>query len=150
MNDPQILEIEVEDMLCFAIYSANHAMNRFYQPLLKELGLTYPQYLALLALWRKNDQTVGELGETLFLESNTLTPLIKRLEALGHVTRMRDPKDERQVRVSLTPQGRSLEAEAACVPEKALKASGGDKTELAALRDQLLDLRRRLERADRP
>ena len=145
MSDTDLMELDVEDMLCFAIYSANHAMNRFYQPLLKELGLTYPQYLVLTALWRRDDQTVGELGQILFLESNTLTPLIKRLEVLGHVARMRDPSDERQVRVALTPQGRALEADAACVPEKALKASGGDKAALGALRDQLNDLRRSLE-----
>ena len=96
------------DFLCFAIYSANLAYGRAYQPILKELGLTYPQWIAIVALWEEGDQTVSALGEKLFLESNTLTPILKKLEAMGYVKRRRDPADERQVRVVLTEAGRKL------------------------------------------
>lgn len=137
------------DYLCFSTYSANLAFNRVYKPLLEALGLTYPQYLALVLLWAEDDQTVGQLGEKLFLESNTLTPLLKRLEALGHVARSRDPKDERVVRVRLTDKGRALAEQARCVPEEILAASGANPAELgrlnremAALRDRLLDAAR--------
>ena len=99
---------KLDDFLCFAIYSANLAMNRLNKPVLDELGLTYPQYIVLVALYEQDDQTVGGLGDKLFLNSSTLTPLLKRLEAMGHLTRQRDPEDERQVRVRLTPQGRSV------------------------------------------
>jgi DNA-binding MarR family transcriptional regulator len=94
--------------LCFAIYSANLAFGRAYKPLLDALGLTYTQYIALVALADENDQTVGALGEKLFLESNTLTPLLKKMESLGYLERRRDPADERQVRLHLTPAGRKL------------------------------------------
>src|SRR5438874_8124185 len=93
--------LRFSDFLCFAVYSASHAFNRVYKPLLDELGLTYPQYLVMVLLWEQDDQTVGSLGEKLFLESSTLTPLLKRLEALGQVKRNRDQVDERQVRVRL-------------------------------------------------
>ena len=94
--------------LCFALYSANLAFGRAYKPILEAAGLTYTQYIALVALSDQDHQTVGELGKKLFLESNTLTPLLKKLERMGYVERRRDPADERQVRVSLTDSGRSL------------------------------------------
>ena len=96
------------DFLCFAIYSANLAYGKAYKPILEELGLTYTQYIAIVALWEENNQTVGSLGEKLFLESNTLTPILKKLEEMGYVRRQRDPADERQVRISLTDAGRRL------------------------------------------
>lgn len=99
---------KLADFLCFAIYSANLAYGRAYKPILDELGLTYTQYIAIVALWEEDDQTVGGLGEKLFLESNTLTPILKKLESMGYLTRRRDPEDERQVRVSLTEAGRHL------------------------------------------
>src|SRR5258707_12339396 len=94
--------LRLGEFLCFAVYSANHAFNRVYKPLLDELGLTYPQYLVMVLLWERDDQTVGSLGEKLFLESSTLTPLLKRLEASGYIRRTRDPDDERQERACLT------------------------------------------------
>jgi MarR family transcriptional regulator, organic hydroperoxide resistance regulator len=94
--------------LCFTVYSANLALGKAYKPLLDQLGLTYTQYITIIALWEENHQTVSSLGEKLFLESNTLTPILKKLEAMGYVTRQRDPADERQVRVSLTPAGQAL------------------------------------------
>jgi len=99
---------KLSNFLCFAIYSANLAFGRAYKPIMDALGLTYTQYIAMVALSEEDDQTVGALGEKLFLESNTLTPILKKLEQTGYLQRQRDPADERQVRVSLTPAGRSL------------------------------------------
>ena len=96
------------DFLCFAIYSANLAFGRAYRQGLEELGLTYPQWIAIVALWEEDGQTVSALGEKMFLESNTLTPILKKLESMGYLRRQRDPADERQVRVSLTDEGRRL------------------------------------------
>ena len=136
---------DVGELLCFAVYSAGHAFNRVYKPLLDELGLTYPQYLVMIALWRKDDQTVGGLGETLLLESNTLTPLLKRLEGLGYIARKRDTVDERQVRVRLTRSGMELRAKARGVPACILESTGLSvdemdrlKTEISMLREHLL------------
>ena len=99
---------KLSNFLCFAIYSANLAFGRAYKPILDAVGLTYTQYITLVALNEEDGQTVKGLGEKLFLESNTLTPILKKLEAGGHIQRQRDPEDERQVRVSLTPSGRDL------------------------------------------
>src|SRR5436190_5848183 len=99
---------KLSNFLCFAVYSANLAFGRAYKPILDELGLTYTQYIALVALAEEDGQTVGALGEKLFLESNTLTPILKKLESQGYVHRQRDPADERQVRVGLTSAGRRL------------------------------------------
>src|SRR5580692_12961818 len=104
--------LNLDEFLCFEVYSANHAFNRVYQPLLDKLRLTYPQYLVMVLLWERDDQTVGELGARLSLASNTLTPLLKRLGTLSHIKRSRDPADERQVRVQLTEGGRTLRARA--------------------------------------
>ena len=99
---------KLSNFLCFAVYSANLAFGRAYKPILDALGLTYTQYIALVALTEEDEQTVSALGEKLFLESNTLTPILKKLEQMGYIRRHRDPADERQVRVSLTPAGRRL------------------------------------------
>ena len=135
----------LDEFLCFAIYAAGHAMTRFYKPLLDPLGLTYPQYLAMVALWEKDDRTVGALGDALGLESSTLTPLLKRLEAMGHVRRARDGQDERVVRVRLTDQGRALREKAASVPGCLFAASGLSREKLDGLRKDLVELRRALE-----
>jgi MarR family transcriptional regulator, organic hydroperoxide resistance regulator len=105
---PEAAAPRLADFLCFAVYSANLAFGRAYRPILDELGLTYPQYIAIVALWEEDDQTVSRLGGKLFLESNTLTPILKKLESMGYLTRRRDPRDERQVRVNLTEAGRRL------------------------------------------
>ena len=99
---------KLADFLCFAIYSANLAFGKAYKPILEELGLTYTQYITIIALWEEDNQTVGGLGEKLFLESNTLTPILKKLEGMGYLRRQRDAADERQVVVSLTDAGRRL------------------------------------------
>ena len=136
--------LAIDDMLCFAAYSASLAFNRFYKPILDRMGLTYPQFLAMNLLWREDDQTVGRLGERLFLESNTVTPLIKRLEASGLVTRARDAADERVVRVRLTEAGRALAADAGCLAQAVADHTDLTPETLARLRDGLASLRDQL------
>ncbi len=133
------------DMLCFALHSAAHAVHAAYAPLLQPLGLTYPQYLVLSALGPMDGQTVGSLGATLRLESNTLTPLLKRMEAAGWLTRRRSTEDERQVLVTLTAQGRALAERAAAIPSAFAAITGLDQAELAKLRQTLFALRDRLK-----
>jgi MarR family transcriptional regulator, organic hydroperoxide resistance regulator len=133
-----------QDLLCFAFYSTSHAFNRIYKPLLDELGLTYPQYLVMMSLWAKDDQTVGELGETLFLESSTLTPLLKRLERIGYLTRSRDLSDERQVRVQMTGAGRALQKKARDIPGCILEATGLSLAGLHRLQREIAAVRQRL------
>jgi MarR family transcriptional regulator, organic hydroperoxide resistance regulator len=120
------------DFLCFAVYSANLAYGRAYKPILDALGLTYTQWITIVALWEHDEQTVGSLGEKLFLESNTLTPILKKLETLGYLERRRDPKDERQVIVKLTDAGRALREQGA--QRDLVKASGLDTQQFAAAR----------------
>ena len=138
---------KLDDFLCFAIYSANLAMGRIYKPVLDELGLTYPQYIVLVSLYEEDDQTVGGLGDKLFLDSSTLTPLLKRMEATGLLTRQRDPEDERQVRVRLTPQGRSVREQATAFRGDLVKAIGLSATDFQHLRGQLVKLRTNLSNA---
>jgi DNA-binding MarR family transcriptional regulator len=139
-------DIPLSQFLCFSLYSANHAMHRVYKPLLQKLGLTYPQYLAMVALWERDGQLVGEIGARLHLESNTVTPLLKRLESLGFVTRVRDDKDERQVRIRLTEKGTALKEDTTDFASCILAASGISVDDLrdlqariTALRDNLLE-----------
>ena len=141
--------LNLADFVCFAIYSAGHAFNRVYKPLLDTLNLTYPQYLVMVALWAKDDQTVGSLGEMLFLESSTLTPLLKRLEALGYLTRSRNPADERQVRVRLTSSGARLRAKAREVPGCILEATSMSVDDLGRLQAQIWALRDNLLKGSR-
>ena len=135
------------DMLCFALHSASHAMHAAYAPLLQPLGLTYPQYLVLTSLSARDGQTVGQLGAEVRLDSNTLTPLLKRMESAGWLHRSRDSKDERQVRLSLTDSGRELATAAAGVPRAFAEKTGLRPSELADLRDILAALRDRLKPA---
>ncbi|WP_201834777.1 MarR family winged helix-turn-helix transcriptional regulator [Microvirga zambiensis] len=133
---------KLSNFLCFSIYSANLAFGRAYKPILDKLGLTYTQYIALVALSEEDGQTVSALGEKLFLESNTLTPILKKLEATGYVRRHRDPADERQVRVTLTPAGRDLLAEDPTIALVEATGLGGDfstvQKSVAGIRDNLL------------
>lgn len=137
--------LELGEFLCFAIYSAGHAFNRVYQPLLKELELTYPQFIAMVVLWGQDGQTVGELGEKLFLQSNTLTPMLKRLESLGYIKRNRDSADERQVRIELTEAGRKLHAQASDVVRSVRDATGLQDKHMRELVMDVDALRRKLE-----
>jgi DNA-binding MarR family transcriptional regulator len=140
---------KLDDFLCIAIYSTNLAVNRVYKPLLDQLGLTYPQYIVLIALYDEDDQTVGGLGDKLFLDSSTLTPLLKRMESMGHLTRQRDPQDERQVRVRLTPQGRSVREKGIMSRSELLNSTNFSPTEYEQLREQMVKLRAYLSDAVR-
>jgi DNA-binding MarR family transcriptional regulator len=135
------------DMLCFALHSAAHAVHAAYAPLLQPLGLTYPQYLVLTSLQARDGQSVSELGAELRLESNTLTPMLKRMQADGWVARRRDTADERLVRISLTAEGRELAARANGVPRAFAERTGLTIDQIADLRDVLAVLRDRLKPA---
>ena len=139
--------LKIDDLLCFSLYSANHALTRLYRPLLAPLGLTYPQYLVLVALWEQDEQKVSDLGKRLDLETNTLTPLLKRMESAGYLTRRRNPEDERSLIVSLTDKGQALRAEAQEISTCVIEAMGGDLNELIELRDRVNALRARLDSA---
>lgn len=142
-------KITLDEQLCFSIYSANHAIARMYRPLLDPMGLTYPQYLVLLALWERDGRRVRELGADLFLDSNTLTPLLKRMQAADLIERTRNPEDERSVLISLTEKGRALQDQAHEMAPCVAQAMGEDMQELAQLRDRLHQLRERLDGAER-
>lgn len=137
----------IDQMLCFAVYAAGHAFTRFYKPRLEALDLTYPQYLVFLVLWERDGLTVKALGDKLFLDSGTITPLIKRLEARGLVKRQRDKDDERQVRITLTEEGRALKGQAMSVPLAVAQGVGGTEEDADRLRLELLALRERLDAA---
>ena len=132
--------LSLDRHLCFALYSASRAMTAAYRPILTELNLTYPQYLVLLALWEEGRATVGRLGERLQLDSGTLSPLLKRLEANGFIRRERSRADERLVEITLTPAGRRLERKAQCIPEQLFSSSGLTEREAADLRDAVRHL----------
>ena len=136
--------LQLDQQLCFALYAASLSMTKQYKPLLEPLGLTYPQYLAMLVLWQGDGLTVSQLGERLALDSGTLTPLLKRLEASGLVQRLRDAADERRVLLQLTPAGRALKARAVRVPQAIAAASGCELSELSELTSKLQALRQRL------
>ena len=144
-SPPESFPVRLDSMLCFAVYATAHAFTRFYKPRLEALDLTYPQYLVFVALWEKDDVTVGALGSRLFLDSGTITPLVKRLEARDLVRRVRDSADERQVRILLTPAGRALQAKAAAIPLKVAEGVELDAAGAERLRRDLLDLRERLD-----
>lgn len=143
MDDPLLLDHQV----CFALYSATRAMTQAYAPLLTPLGLTYPQYLVMLVLWEKDDLAVKDLGARLALDSGTLTPLLKRLTALGFVTRARDGQDERIVRARLTQRGRALRRRALRVPSAIACRTDMPIQKLMALRDKLAHLAQKLRTA---
>jgi DNA-binding MarR family transcriptional regulator len=132
--------LKLDNQLCFAVYAAAHAFNATYKPLLEPLGLTYPQYLVMLALWQEDGVTVSAIGARLGLDSGTLTPLLKRLEAVGLVSRLRDAADERQVRITLTAPGRALKQKAKGIPKALSCASGLPLADILALRGKLESL----------
>ncbi|CAN7405649.1 MarR family winged helix-turn-helix transcriptional regulator [Rhizobium sp. LjRoot258] len=139
-------DLNLDDFVCFALYTANHAMNRVYKPLLDALDLTYPQYLVMVTLWKEDGQTVGGIGGKLLLESSTLTPLLKRLEAIGYIKRERGKDDERVVIIRLTGQGRELRKRAAAIPRCIAEASGREFAELKRLGADVIALRDALQR----
>jgi DNA-binding MarR family transcriptional regulator len=139
--------LKIEDQLCFSIYSASHAFTRFYKPLLGPLGLTYPQYLVLLTLWEQDGLPLKSIGERLALDSGTLTPLLRRMEDAGLITRTRAAADERQVLIHLTAKGRRLESRAANFPQQIGAAASCSAAELNALRKLVFRLRDDLDAA---
>ena len=147
MNTPRLSSdqaLQLDHQLCFALYSASLAMTKLYKPMLDEMGLTYPQYLAMLVLWEHDGVAVSELGERLHLDSGTLTPLLKRLESAELVTRLRDVQDERRVLIRLTAAGRKLKARAARIPGCVLDASQCSVAEAVTLTRKVQALRNRL------
>jgi MarR family transcriptional regulator, organic hydroperoxide resistance regulator len=148
---PRSAMLKLDNQVCFALYSTSLTMTKLYKPALDRLGLTYPQYLAMLVLWEANELSVSELGQRLFLDSGTLTPLLKRLESAGWLKRERDAADERRVIVSLTPEGRRLRDKAAGVPELVASAAQCSLSELVDLKKRLQKLRTNLSaRLDSP
>jgi MarR family transcriptional regulator, organic hydroperoxide resistance regulator len=136
--------LRLDNQICFAVYSAAHAFNRVYKPLLDRLGLTYPQYLVMLVLWERDGVPVKEIGDRLFLDSGTLTPLLKRLELAELIQRTRSTKDERQVMIGLTLRGQALKDQARSVPPSILAASQCSVAELSAMKNEIVALRDRL------
>jgi MarR family transcriptional regulator, organic hydroperoxide resistance regulator len=145
--DPRAEWLQLDRQLCFALYSSSLAMTKIYKPLLAPLGLTYPQYLVLLVLWENEGLSVSQLGQRLSLDSGTLTPLLKRLESLGHIERRRANDDERRVDIFLTPQGRQLRELALDIPSQLACASACELDEVIALTQRLTQLRQQLNRA---
>ena len=136
--------LKLDNQLCFTLYSAALAMNKVYRKLLAPLGLTYPQYLVMLVLWERDNLTVSEIGERLFLDSATLTPLLKRLEASDLLTRTRAASDERQVIIALSRAGKALKAKATQVPEDVFCATALGMEQLGEMKSQLQTLRNKL------
>lgn len=139
--DQDCQNLKLENQLCFLIYSTNLALNQLYRKLLTPLGITYPQYLVMLVLWEKDEITVSEIASKLFLESSTLTPILKKLEALQLLNRTRSKEDERQVIITLSEKGKKLKEQAVNIPTHILEASSCDTATLLGLKDQLTQLR---------
>ncbi|HEE6025348.1 MarR family transcriptional regulator [Acinetobacter baumannii] len=139
--DQDCQNLKLENQLCFLIYSTNLALNQLYRKLLTPLGITYPQYLVMLVLWEKDEITVSEIGSKLFLESSTLTPILKKLETLQLLNRTRSKEDERQVIITLSEKGKKLKEQAVNIPTHILEASSCDTATLLGLKDQLTQLR---------
>ena len=146
-TDDKAKAARMADFMCFAIYSTNLAYSRVYKPVLDALGLTYPQYLAIIALWEADNQTVKSLSEKLFLEPSTVTPMLKRLEAMGYLRRERDTRDERNVIVSLSAEGRALREKGLGFGSLTVDASGLDPEEFPALQEAVVRLRDNLVKA---
>lgn len=140
---------KLADFMCFSVYSTNLAYSRVYKPVLDELGLTYPQYITIISLWEEDQQTVKGLSEKLFLEPSTMTPMLKRLEAMGYVRRTRDTEDERNVRISLTDAGRRLREKGLGFGEVTMKASGLTPEEFPILQKAVARLRDNLVKASK-
>ncbi|AWV36792.1 MarR family transcriptional regulator [Paenibacillus odorifer] len=141
-------ELLIENQLCFTIYACSREITKLYQPYLDKIGLTYSQYLVMLVLWERQQCTVKEIGEALFLDSGTLTPLLKRLQAAGLIIRERSMQDERKVLISLTKQGWALQSDAVCIPGKMMEETTLTNNESIELLDQFKDLLNRVHEAN--
>lgn len=147
---PEVDLLALDKQFCFALYSASLAMTKAYKPLLEKIGLTYPQYLVMMVLWERDGILVKEIGEALFLDSGTLTPLLKRMEVAELLTRTRDAVDERQVRILLSKQGKQLKQAAKDIPLQIMCASGLTPEALLSLRSQLSRIRDDLTDSNSP
>ncbi|MFB7138878.1 MarR family winged helix-turn-helix transcriptional regulator [Gottfriedia sp. NPDC056225] len=141
-------QLLLENQLCFSIYACSREITKLYRPILDEIGITYPQYLALLSLWEKDQQTVKELGGTLFLDSGTLTPMLKRMESAGLIYRKRDSSDERKVFITLTEDGKALKEKAYCIPEKFFNESDTTQEEFLTILSQIKALLQKVQSAN--
>ncbi|PEJ56744.1 MarR family transcriptional regulator [Bacillus sp. AFS002410] len=141
-------QLLLENQLCFSIYACSREITKLYRPILDEIGITYPQYLALLSLWEKDQQTVKELGGTLFLDSGTLTPMLKRMESAGLIYRKRDSSDERKVFITLTDDGKALKEKAYCIPEKFFNESDTTQEEFLTILSQIKSLLQKVQSAN--
>ncbi|WP_433747061.1 MarR family winged helix-turn-helix transcriptional regulator [Falsibacillus pallidus] len=139
MNNQQL---KLENQICFKLYAAEREVNKIYRPILKELDITYPQYLVLLVLWETNAVSVKNLGSRLYLDSGTLTPMLKRMEQNGLIERNRFPEDERSVIISLTEKAKEMQKKAECIPDMLLKELSVSEEELKHLNGILLKLLR--------
>jgi len=150
MNSPlaNCEALKLDNQLCFALYSTSLQMTKVYKPLLQQLGLTYPQYIAMLVLWEQDGITVGEISARMLTDPGSLTPLLKRLEGEGLITRKRSASDERVVELRLTDKGRELRQQAESIPACILTASGLSLEELGRLKNELVDLRGSLQGSD--
>lgn len=145
MENTQDDMLKLENQVCFPLYVASRMIIRAYQPLLDELGITYPQYLVLLALWEKGEQTVKEIASSLYLNTNTITPLLKRMEKMDIIVRTRSKQDERKVMITLTETGSAMKEKAYCIPEGILKATGMSVEEINRIKDTLHVLIKQME-----
>jgi len=143
-------QLRLDNQLCFAFYACSKEITKLYRPILAELGLTYTQYITLLSLWEQDKVTVKELGAKLSLDSGTLTPLLKKLEGMSLLTRIRDKSDERNVVIELTPQGQALRLRAIDIPARLFADTNIEPTELLTLRDQIQALMRQLGTSNSP
>lgn len=150
VSTPTPPELRLDNQLCFAVYAAAHSFAQAYRPFLDPVGLTYPQYLVLLELWEEDGRTLKQLAEPLFLDSGTLTPMLKRMEAAGWITRRRDAEDERAVRIALTDKGRTFQKEARRIPAALMCAGGLDVAGVNALRGKLKRIAANLRQAATP
>jgi DNA-binding MarR family transcriptional regulator len=137
--------LKLDNQLCFAVYACAREFTKLYHPILKDIGLTYTQYVTMLALWEQDQVTVKHLGHRLYLDSGTLTPLLKKLEAMGLITRARDKQDERSVIIDLTERGKQLKEKALNIPEKLFCQAGVSPVEAEALRKQITGMMQKVQ-----
>ena len=145
MDDANLKGMKLEDQLCFPLYACSKEIVRKYKPFLDDLGLTYTQYITMIVLWEKKETNVKELGERLYLDSGTLTPLLKKLESRGYITRKRSTADERNLLVKITEEGMELKEKAKSIPDKILSALNVSRGEIAKLHEVTYDILRRMK-----
>ncbi|OJJ18812.1 MarR family transcriptional regulator [marine bacterium AO1-C] len=147
MDQDELLKLD--NQICFPLYVASRLITRAYQPMLDDMGITYPQYLVLLTLWENDGQTVNQISQGLYLNTNTITPLLKRMEKTGIIARTRSKEDERKVLITLTEQGKTLKEKAYCIPDEILAKTGKQASEIVQLKKQLHALIQQMEQIEK-